>query len=1580
MSNAKKRPKKSSRLRTLRLFKRVGVGFEQLEERRLLTCSTRIAVVISGFGGADYPPKVMDELVSEGFTGIGSGVTGIQSNWNSVVPNGAPGGFSAGITVETTHVHIPGISVSIGGKSYGVPDVDVDFPKRILISAVDLGTPDSSQQIVDKVVTELAKAEYADPDAEIVIIGHSLGGDTALKIAQSTNRQIDLLALLDPVGFVPGIANAVQTVVSPPFSILGFGTITPPDISIQIPKNSANETPGFFTGSNLSNSAVPSNVGYFYNRWQSNDLFPLDFAIQDRTITSHASVSDQRSQNTKEPYYLTKGGPLNRLAILAPDRIDFNPFGTREITVLGQKFDIPTTNDNFLKTDAQLHHDFPQNDTVQSELINILRSLDDRQRPDGFEANNSIGTATPIPPSGTLSATGLTIHTTSDVDFFKLLPQKPGLVQSSISFCGLDGELRFDVVDGSGKLVVGSISNGDPTNSKLSLAFAAVEGGEYYLRVRGNGSSVNEYDLSVQTLSINAPNFVDLLPSSDSGRSHDDNVTANTFLVTVIQDDLRDFGAAGLILGPGSGGPGVQVVQIVSNASTGAIVSQKVASRAGGVSNYLFNATVSNLSDGNYVFSAFSRLFDGSGGFVDSQLSPPITVTIDSASPVLVRSPDLLSTSDSGYSDSDNITNVAAPTFVGFGSSEPDSIVKLFADGNLVGQGFANTDGNWQVQVNPLVNGTHTIQVTYEDVAGNTSIVSQSLRIIVDLNAPSFPFLALASDSGRSNIDNVTMTNRPKVSLTANETKLGGSNPTPNRIVYRIYDRPGDASSDGEYLAIDSSTLLGGFSDRGFFTNFLTRSLNNPLGTPLPDGFHNLRVEVEDEAGNLSHSDTLAFFIDTVNASGFFGFNTAADSIQGLDSASDSGIEGFPSTFFDRITKVTAPTFFGRAEADSIVRLYVESNGTAGLQSSGANPDLFIGLTTTVPSDGNAPYSGQWKLKSDVDLNNSSLGFPRDGERRIYLTTEDVSGNVLPDALADSLDVLIDTSAARVSAISFPNGTTVFATKPNLTPSPATSSLLVTYTGGPSPAAGLSTPAVDEGQATDVRNYRLVGDQSGVILIGSVSLVDSTAGALTVRLNFSSPLPDDRFTLIILDTVSDASGNLLDGESQASAPGGASLLLPSGNGISGGNFSARFTVDSRPEFGTVSQGLAYVDINGNFEWDPSGSDNDATNRDFVFQMGTLTDAHFAGNFSATGAATASGFDKLGVYGKFGGTYSFLIDTNDDGVGDLASVMPASYQVNGIPVAGNFNDAHPGDEIGLFDGQFWYLDTNGNNQLDLGEKIQSNCNGLPLVGDFDGNGQDDLATYVNDTNTFYFDMNRNGTFDSIWEVRDTVKRFAGLSGFTDRPVVGDLNLDGVDDIGLWVKGRSGQLPVEAGEFFFWVSDRKAATPTLVFDSYSPAPLGNDLFAQFGDENALPVFGNFDPPIGDVIVPPATENFLHRKENALDVDGDNFVSPLDALLIVNSLNLREEIPWSDPVRGAASYASRKIDTNGDGVVSPLDALMVINSLNSRGGGGEGEGNIDGEKESFPVIAKSNAIVDGFFASLGNEEIDLAKKRRR
>jgi hypothetical protein len=98
------------------------------------------------------------------------------------------------------------------------------------------------------------------------------------------------------------------------------------------------------------------------------------------------------------------------------------------------------------------------------------------------------------------------------------------------------------------------------------------------------------------------------------------------------------------------------------------------------------------------------------------------------------------------------------------------------------------------------------------------------------------------------------------------------------------------------------------------------------------------------------------------------------------------------------------------------------------------------------------------------------------------------------------------------------------------------------------------------------------------------------------------------------------------------------------------------------------------------------------------------------------------------------------------------------------------------------------------------------------------------------------------------------------------------------------------------------------------SFTPQPFGNDLFAQFGDEFALPVVGNFDPPVTNLH---ETTFPMHNELNPLDVNGDGSLSPMDALLVINAMQNPPE---------AGTYP----DTNRDGVISPLDALGVINGL--------------------------------------------------
>jgi len=199
----------------------------------------------------------------------------------------------------------------------------------------------------------------------------------------------------------------------------------------------------------------------------------------------------------------------------------------------------------------------------------------------------------------------------------------------------------------------------------------------------------------------------------------------------------------------------------------------------------------------------------------------------------------------------------------------------------------------------------------------------------------------------------------------------------------------------------------------------------------------------------------------------------------------------------------------------------------------------------------------------------------------------------------------------------------------------------------------------------------------------------------------------------------------LDGGSNASGPH-EEPAFPSGDGQAGGDFTARFTVDSRPEIGVVGQDSIAVDINGNDEFDPNAlSGSDSVNLDLVFDFGIQTDAVFAGQFTTPAAAGNDGFDRLGAYGLFNGQYRWLLDFNNNGVPNNGPVANSSQgvgsllQLNAIPFAGDFDSDHPGDEIGFFTGVTWYFDTDGDNNIGPSLNINADSGDTAFAGNMRG---------------------------------------------------------------------------------------------------------------------------------------------------------------------------------------------------------------------------------------------------------------------
>ncbi|GIX00190.1 MAG: hypothetical protein KatS3mg111_3522 [Pirellulaceae bacterium] len=92
--------------------------------------------------------------------------------------------------------------------------------------------------------------------------------------------------------------------------------------------------------------------------------------------------------------------------------------------------------------------------------------------------------------------------------------------------------------------------------------------------------------------------------------------------------------------------------------------------------------------------------------------------------------------------------------------------------------------------------------------------------------------------------------------------------------------------------------------------------------------------------------------------------------------------------------------------------------------------------------------------------------------------------------------------------------------------------------------------------------------------------------------------------------------------------------------------------------------------------------------------------------------------------------------------------------------------------------------------------------------------------------------------------------------------------------------------------------------------------------------------------------------------MDVNDDGFVSPIDALLVINYLNKGNEtfLPNIDPPFTPPPY----LDVNGDEFVTPLDALLVINFLNSTTAGGEGESPVEASTQTYVTMVTPEQIL--------------------
>ncbi|UWU74072.1 Ig-like domain-containing protein [Bradyrhizobium huanghuaihaiense] len=316
--------------------------------------------------------------------------------------------------------------------------------------------------------------------------------------------------------------------------------------------------------------------------------------------------------------------------------------------------------------------------------------------------------------------------------------------------------------------------------------------------------------------------------------------------------------------------------------------------------------------------------------------------------------PDLIASSDSGSSSSDNNTNVLAPTLtvalgagvaVGDtvqlllnGSSFSHPLVRTVTSGDIAAQNvsFAVSPGD----LGP--DGTKPISARFTDLAGNSSTTS-ALTITLDTSAA---VLAITNPGGNTNQSVQTIT--------------GTADPADAGAIVTVLD-------DGTPVGVATIQANGTWS----------------TDVTLHSDANSLTAQATDAAGNQGVSNTVVFTLNT---------NAPSGGTPDLATASDSG-----SSSSDNTTNVTAPTFTVALGAN------VAAGDTIQLLLNGspfAHP-----VTHTISA---ADISAQ---SVSLTVTDGDLG--PDGAKSISARLSDSFGNTSTTA---ALIITLDTAAPTVSS------------------------------------------------------------------------------------------------------------------------------------------------------------------------------------------------------------------------------------------------------------------------------------------------------------------------------------------------------------------------------------------------------------------------------------------------------------------------------------------------------------------------------------------------------------------------------------
>ncbi|WP_218008566.1 Ig-like domain-containing protein, partial [Herbaspirillum chlorophenolicum] len=151
------------------------------------------------------------------------------------------------------------------------------------------------------------------------------------------------------------------------------------------------------------------------------------------------------------------------------------------------------------------------------------------------------------------------------------------------------------------------------------------------------------------------------------------------------------------------------------------------------------------------------------------------TLTFDTLAPNAPPAPVMDSASDTGVSNTDNITRNTTPTFTG--TAEAGSTVTLYdTNGTTVLGTAVATGGTWSITVSALSEGTHNITARATDAAGNRSSRSNGLAVTIDTTPPTVTITSNVGSlkSGETAVITFTFSEDPGSTFTASDVVVSG--------------------------------------------------------------------------------------------------------------------------------------------------------------------------------------------------------------------------------------------------------------------------------------------------------------------------------------------------------------------------------------------------------------------------------------------------------------------------------------------------------------------------------------------------------------------------------------------------------------------------------------------------------------------------------------------------------------------------------------------------------------------------------------------------------------------------------------